>query len=254
MDATESINAIEDALRSAITAILGDRWIEQDPDLRDALEARRIEESKRRDGARVDHHLLAYSHIYELRKLVSKNWDEFKAVFKDKKHFDVYMDRVEDLRNVPMHSRQLLPFEQHLLSGIAGEIRNLVTIYRSQLAPDGKHYPVVESIIDSFGNQLVKNFRGADGTRLKMGDIVEFQCRGWDPQDRPLTWTLERVGRGEVSSATGNSVVLAWTVTEADISEFTQLAITMNSNGKYHRYPYGDQSETFIYRVDPPMG
>ena len=40
-----------------------------------------------------------------------------------RKTFDVYMDRLEEFRNPPMHSRTLVPFEVALVEGMTGEIR-----------------------------------------------------------------------------------------------------------------------------------
>lgn len=177
----------------------------------------------------------------------------------EKKRFDVYMDRVEDFRNVPMHSRELLPFEERLLEGIAGEIRNLVTIYRSQLAPDGKHYPVVESIVDSFGTaaEIRSSWPHVDtGVRLQVGDEVTFQCRAWDPQDRELTWSLDRglVGGENLDSASGNSVILTWRVGEKDVAERSAICISLKSSGKFHRNGSADTNCSLIYAVEPPAG
>ena len=62
------------------------------------------------------------------------------------------MDRPEEFRNAPMRSRTLVPFERALAEGMAGEIRNKVTIYRSALDPADRHFPRIEYVRDSFGN------------------------------------------------------------------------------------------------------
>src|SRR6202043_2622408 len=98
-------------------------------------------------------------------------------------------DRAEHFRNAVMHSRELLPFERDLLSGISGEIRNLVAIHRSSMGPDSKYYPTVESVVDSFGNNLGEGLQVVD-TRVQTGTTVEFTCRAWDTTSRALTWTV----------------------------------------------------------------
>jgi hypothetical protein len=255
MEPTEAINGIEASLRVLIHAVLGKAWSETGAVDKDSLVTRRTEEEKRRDGAAIESDLLAYTHIYELRKIITKNWEKFKPALSDRKRFDVYMDRIEDFRNVPMHSRELLPFERELLSGIAGELRNMVTIYRSQQGPDLNHYPVLDSLTDSFGNEHDPgSVTNITGLRLQVGQVVEFRCRGWDAQNRELTWTLqsEQWLSGALDRATGDTVNLRWKVTEADVTERAAVRIKMSSSGKYHRRGSWDEWAQFFYAVDPP--
>jgi hypothetical protein len=253
----EAINSLEGSLRGLIHDVLGARWIENSGLNSETFEQRRTEEAARRKGAAVEQDLLAYAHIYEIRKVVAKNWEKFKPALGDKKNFDVYMDRIEDFRNAPMHSRELLPFERDLLSGIVGEIRNLVTLFRSQQGPDRKHYPVVESVVDSFGNEIstIPSTGGMTNTgiRLQVGDKVEFACRAWDVQDRDLTWKLLKRMRDVIDSATGNSVSLEWIVQDDQVGEGTTIDVWMSSSGRYHRSGGGwDFRHTVYYSVDPP--
>ena len=62
------------------------------------------------------------------------------------------LDILQTARRPVGHSRPLLPFEEDLISGIAGRIRNRVTIYLSDQDPDGDYYSRIERIEDSFGN------------------------------------------------------------------------------------------------------
>ena len=58
------------------------------------------------------------------------------------------LKRLDNIRNAVGHSRPLLPFERDLLSGIAGQIRNQVTIYMSTQDEAGDIYPRIESVTD----------------------------------------------------------------------------------------------------------
>lgn len=253
MDPYEAIASLEVSLRGLINDVLGSDW-QADCGVDVAgLEQRRLEESARRKGAAVDQHLLSYAHLYELKKIITKKWDKFHPVFDNKKRFDVYMDRIEAFRNAPMHSRELLPFERELLSGIVGEMRNLTTIFRSQQAPDRTHYPVVESIVDSFGNEMRKDWPQTNTElRLSVGDTVEFSCRGWDAQDRELRWRLQGNILTTIDRAVGASVTLRWAVVEGDVAEMSGPTIYMSSNGKYHRNGTWDFKHTVLYAVEPP--
>jgi len=72
-------------------------------------------------------------------------------VFDDKKRTEVYFGILEDFRNPSAHSRELATFERELLSGISTQLRNQVALYRTALDPANAHYPLIESIIDCFG-------------------------------------------------------------------------------------------------------
>lgn len=257
VEPSEAINALEAALRGLIHDVLGSNWQDKSGLDVEKLEQRRTEEAARRKGSAIEQNLLAYTHIYEIRKIIEKNWEQFKPALVERKRFDVYMDRVEDFRNAPMHSRELLPFEKDLLAGVAGEIRNLATLFRSQQAPDRQHYPVVESIVDSFGNEMsVSQMSTSTGMRLKVGEKVQFACRAWDAQDRIIKWEITTRGRSAFNSVTsraeGSSVTLNWTVSTHDVAELASVEIEMSSTGKYHRSRNVDFSHTIFYSVDPP--
>lgn len=269
MEATSQIAIIEKDLRRLTQAVLGDAsvdWLRgyMPEDSFQALHSRRDEEAKRRAPARVPQSLLAYAHFYELRRIVEKNWERFAPALGAKKEFGVLADLVEDFRNAPAHSRELLPHEGAMLEGIAGTIRTQVTAFLSTLAPDGKHYPVIESARDSFGNELdvqVQNHQSAvvtTGLRLQLGDVVEFAMRGWDPQGRELTWSLvnyphdpARFG-ARTDTATGTEVTLRWEALPEHVSASTSAEISVASSGTYNRHNGYDSRVTFTYAVDPP--
>lgn len=255
MEPAEAITALEVALREVIRLVLGDQWPDRSGLNVPELESRREEERKSRDGAIVEDELLAYTHIFELRKVIDKNWEAFKPVFGDKKRFDVYMDRVEDFRNAPMHSRTLLPFERDLLSGIVGEFRNLATMARSKQGPDKQFYPIIESIVDSHGvNADVGASVTMTGLRLQVGEVVQFSCRGWDPQGRDLHWELCRSpsGSGKMDEAVGSEVVLTWRVSKSHVGEQAVATVMLRSTGEFHRHGYVDQTHMMAYAVNPP--
>ena len=256
MEPSQAVNVVESVLREAIRGVLGDAWGDVPGVDLPTLEKRRVEEGKRRNGAVVDEDLLAYTHLRDLQKIVLRRWDQFKPIFKDQSRFKVYMGRLEDFRNAPMHSRTLLPFERELLSGIAGEFRNVLTLWRSERAPDMSWYPRIESVTDSLGNSLaLSGVVVVVPARLQVGDLLTFRCIGWDPQDRELTWTLNaQAAQGpELDRQTGGEATLTWSVQEQHVAESSIIVIQMMSTGRYHRHQTGvDASVTAFYAVEPP--
>lgn len=270
MEATAAIAIIETDLRRLVNAVLtgtdGADWKTScfDKETIEKLEFRLGEEKKRRAPALVSEDLLAYTHLYELRTLIEKSWPKFKVALGDslggKTEFAVMMDKVEDFRNAPAHSRELLPFERAMLEGISGEIRTKVTRHLSEQSADSMHYPIIEYIRDSFGNtprKLDPEPLGSLHTEmhLEVGQHVEFECRAWDPQGRELTWVWGvglNVERG--GTAKGTSATFSWSPTEKDVGRYCAIFIQITSSGPYHRFSNHDQSIAFVYTVDPPLG
>lgn len=256
MEPSEAVNVVESVLRDAIRGVLGEAWRDVPGVNVPTLEERRVEEGKRRNGAVVDEDLLAYTHLWDLQEIVLRRWEQFKPIFKDQSRFKVYMGRLDDFRNAPMHSRALLPFERDLLSGIAGEFRNVLTLWRSEKAPDMSWYPRIESITDSLGNSLNLNQAiVVVPARLQVGEVLTFRCVGWDPQDRELTWTLkaQSLVSPELDRQTGGEATLTWRVQDQHVAESSIVVIEMRSSGKYHRHMTGiDANVTALYAVEPP--
>lgn len=264
MEPSAAIAIIETDLRELARSVLGEKfgakWIEAvlDTDAIAELEGRREEERKRRSPAIVVEDLIAYTHAYELQTMIERRWELFATSLGKKREFTVLMDKVNDYRNAPAHSRELLPYERSLLEGIAGEVRTKVIAYRSSQAPDASYYPIIESVRDSFGTSasLRSPIHAADvtvtGRRLHVGDVVRFECRGWDPQSRKLTWVLSNIGAETIAKAAGSEVVIELVVRDQNVGAGFYPHIRVVSAGRYHRHEGYDQEVIFHYAVDPP--
>ncbi|RPE79100.1 hypothetical protein EDF28_2916 [Curtobacterium sp. PhB137] len=267
-----ALASCESALRQLLDRVFVDRygadWASTvfTVEKRAKLEELRDVERKKRHGrgvAVVAENLLQYTNFYDLRELVRKQWDLVAPALKDKAVITALLTRFDDLRNTVAHSRELLPFEKDLLSGIAGEIRNRITIYMSTQAPTGEFYARIESIVDSFGNEadaartlVTANPPVKTGQVLHPGDVVTFRCRGWDPQGRTLTWTLTSYPLDPTADVTadGDEVELTWVVTEKHVAQQSVAFVRMKSSGEYLRWAEGvDGMTLFYYRVDPPI-
>ncbi len=258
---------MEISLRQLATLVLGAKfgpdWITKiglKPSTVAILSERRDVEVQRRAPARVDQDLVAYLYLSELRWIVCQHSREFAPILGKKAHYEPFLLRLEGLRNAPCHGRTLLRHERALVEGIAGDIRNRVTIYRSSMDETQKHYPVIESVVDSFGNKI----EGGEAPVLwrqvhtdlvlAVGEKVHFECRGRDAQDRELIWTLSR-GRSpalDFTPVVGNAVTLTWTVSRDDVGTSAYAFIDLRSDGEFHAHQRYDDRVAFRYRVDPP--
>lgn len=265
----EQISALENVLRDLIERVLSDKYgagwlthlkVGED---RVALWAeRREEESKRRPGVSVDPRLLFYSEFTDLANIIDKHWDDgFIDCFRDKKRIQLDLKRLLGYRNPAAHSRQVVvPWEQDLISGLTGLIRNEVTIYLSGKAatkdePD--FYARIEEVVDHFGNRYVgkaTNGRGS-GTpsqRLYVGDILTLQCRGADPQGKELYWDMHTLGAVS-QNFKGNTGRFDYEITNSAVGVNTAFLIHLRCLERpYSRLDMQDDDLLILhFRVDP---
>lgn len=247
-------NRTSGAEETWLRGVLGDSAVQ-------VIIERKVSEASRRKPARVSELLLDYTTLAELRKCLNAiDWARVGSSLGKKAEFDLLLKHVERYRNTVAHSRELLQYEVALLEGVAGIIRTRVTIGRSSMDQDSEHYPVIEYMRDSFGNEATKlNPSEAwtsmrTGLTLQVGDVVTFTCRGWDAQGRELTWTLSDFTGPTRATATGTETQLRWVVGEEDVGASANIKIGVRSSGRYHRHSGHDQSVIFAYAVSPPTG
>lgn len=261
MEIGNSINTLENALRDLVETILqgtDEGRLGVSAERVSVWKLRRDEEPKRRPGGKVEERLIYYSELHDVVQVIRKNWERgFKDCFGDRKRFDVYMDRIAAFRNPDAHSRALLPFEEYLVLGITGELRQAITIYLSEGSggPDREYFPRIEEIRDSFGNRAGGGSISYVQTNLtlRVGDTITFTGKAWDPDGDPLAW---RISIGFPSRSTidinGNEFEWQWTLRMEDVHERFRMMFRLNSSKPYHKNGDYDGLASLVYRVLPP--
>ncbi len=273
MEPTDALRSIETALRLLISDVLGSpRWLAAPgAPSEDRLRERQAEEAKRRDGATVSSNLINYTETYHLTTIIEKNWEKFQPAFKDKIRTLAYFGVINDVRNSVAHSRDLVPFERDLISGIAGQLRNQVSLYRSAQTASAKYYPLIEDLKDSFGRDgqsfyTNRGFTPEPGPRIDVGDILTFTGHAFNAKGGLVRWEMRRTTTGyftltprpstPVAVAEGDSVTLDYTVKEGDVREAFFLDVRIIASSKYYRVTLGEHSyddiRVFMYSVNPP--
>lgn len=201
---------------------------------------------------------LAYANLYDLIAFADRDWEPLAPALGKKKDTLPLLQRVDSLRNAVGHSRALLVFEEDLLAGIAGQIRNQVTIFMSTQDPAGDIYPRIESVTDSFGRQRGPSWGHGQlpAIVLHPGDIVTFTCFGTDPQNRALLWRTSGTNTEKIIAVAdpGQPATLTWLVEDRHVSESTSISIRMEApEAKYHRSNSYDGWVMFDYIVRPPL-
>lgn len=266
MEPLDALRSIETALRLVIRDVLGEDWIKASgaPDV-ERLNERREEEDRRRDGAVVSSSLLDYTEIYHLSALILNNWERFQPAFRDKRRTQVFLGVVEDVRNTVAHSRILVPFERDLISGIAGQLRNQVSLYRSSENQSSRYYPLIESVTDSFGTEGGPEYWPLQpAQRLEVGTVLTFAGTAFNVKSKRVDWELlpatgETWGTFETpvfQAGEGDSVAMQYTVTDRDVSELFGIIVRIKTDSRYHRHmgigASFDDHRFFLYAVNPP--
>lgn len=206
---------------------------------------------------------LSYANFYDLTSIAAKHWEPLAPALGKKVSILSLLDRFENLRNPVGHNRPLLPFEKDLMSGIAGQIRNQVTIFMSAQDEAGDFYPRIESIMDGFGRRIecsVVEGEIAGSVRthdiiVHPGETVAFECVGTDPQNRDLKWTLysNHAPRQTLVAPSGVPTTMVWKISEDDVRENAVVEIFLAADlARFHRFGTWDHRSYFTFRVGPP--
>lgn len=187
----------ENTLRTIISLVLGD-----DDNARFGVSTDRIEtwknkreiEKKKNNGILIESRLIYFSDFYDLKNIVHKNWDSFKEILLKKKIFEANFDQIESLRNSVSHGRKLFSFQEHLITGITGDLKSNLVKYCNKKMNADDYFIRILNISDSLGNQwgidsLNNTLLVAKGI-LRVSDQVELFIEASDPKNREITFEL----------------------------------------------------------------
>jgi hypothetical protein len=272
-----AVQTCEDALRQlmsyAYSEAYGASWIEKISSKEQREEWNRrykqeVEKRRPRGGLAIEppHLTLAYSDMSDLLGFVKNHWEPLAPALFNRHETRALLSRFEVLRNTAMHSRAPLIFEQELMSGIAGQIRNQVAMYLNKQDRDHEYYPRIESITDCFGYRFEGvlridqiSYRYQTFMHLTPSIALQYTCIGVDPQERDLYFSLRTHANPQVApisgmqTASGQPATLEWPISEQDVRIAKAAYIRMSSVGsKYHRFTDYDQEVFFAYQVNPP--
>lgn len=275
MDPSNALNVVETVLRNAIRFTFSVSWMDRaGAPSAEKLAERHTTEISRRKGSVVSSDLLDYTMTHELTHFVEKNWEEFKPIFNDFPRTKEFFRIVNSIRNTIAHNRSLLPFEENLVSGIAGQLSNQVSLFLGSAEVSGHYYPLIESAVDSFGQEgtewrvqpYVESF-----IRVDVGQQVILRARAVSARGKNVAWQLSSPSTVRVlHDTTGiwtrkisdeENMEFCYTFSEQDIGEACALRLILVSDSRYHRHeeefqqtdgPY-DDSTYFYYSVNPPL-
>jgi hypothetical protein len=235
---------------------------------RESLEKRRLSDGKSRTGTVVSSDLLDYTDFADLVSLVTDNWHAFSPIFTDRGQTSAMLRILERLRDPEAHSRSLLAFEEHLVLGSTGLIRNEIALWRSRSYPATNFYPMIHDIHDQLGNEApveASNVSSPVVHRWSIGDSVTLTCRAWSPITQSLRWwALAKPGDVnayalaelicEVEAGEIGSGEMSFQITIREVSEYFFIRIYMEAQDTpYHLHDnVYDGRAGIAYAVNPP--
>jgi len=262
MDVTQALRDTENALRDFIAArleqSLGSDWVNAcgvTPERVEKWKARKADEERRQEAGVVDERPLYYADFYDLTTILKKHWQgDFSDAFGKWRRFEVYLDELAAFRDPDAHRRELLPHQQHLALGIAGEIGSRLVRWRSRRETTDDCFPRVESARDSLGNLWLPS--GGDpmticstGMTLHPGDTIDFVVTARDPEDLPLQYRMTT--RTTESSEWQDTGTFSLALEERHIGSSLFVELKVKSPRSYHASADFDDHAVFMYTVLP---
>jgi hypothetical protein len=198
---------------------------------------------------------------------VAENWSAFSDVFSEHDETVAMLSALKRLRNPEAHSRGLLAFEQHLILGATGRLRNEIALWRSRSYPARDFYPMIHDIFDQLGNEAPEEASNVGSPvvhRWSVGDTVTLFCRAWSPRSQTLRWwVLANPGaldahvlcerNVEVEAGEIGTAELAFSVTEREVGEYFFIRIYMTAkDAPFHLRETFDGRAGITYAVNSP--
>ena len=94
--------------------------------------------------------------------------------------------------------------------------------------------------------------------RLKVGQVITFECSATDPFDRPIVWNFVLYNTDtkqgvSLDNAYGATTVFDWAIKPEHYGERRALIVSMSNNSQCKRDGSSDGVVVFAYDVNPPV-
>lgn len=203
----------------------------------------------------AERNILYYADLSELINILKNNWQKFKPVFGENIDFLSMIKKIIPYRHRDSHRRELLPFQQSLIMGVSGEIRNSILLWRSNLEDVRKHFPYISYVKDSLGNIAKDKQKYVHCEKpLYPGDQISFVVKAFDPLSEDLEYgymVYADVRTGQIIWSEDDKFL--WKITENNISMTQFIEVQIRSKRKYHAQIGFDDVIRFNYKVYPKI-
>lgn len=197
LNTNDALREIENFLRDNIMFILknmyDEDWINHlgvSEERFDEWKNRQDIERKRLKGSVVENRILYYADFYDLKTIITKNWDIFKNCFNDKKIIEYQLSQLESFRNPNAHNRDLLDYQKHLLLGYIGEIKNGIMNYRGNVEKKSTYFPELHSV--NINGKNYKYMMIILPEMYRAGELLEVTVYTTVPNTKKMYYKLEK--------------------------------------------------------------
>lgn len=252
-------NALRDVIKESLLQAFNEQWQDHlgiTEERKNKWKERKVEDQKRLSNGGTESRLLYFADFTDLKTILFKNWEIFKAVFNDKKELEVFLSKLEDLRNPDAHRRGFSEYQEHLALGISGELRTQIARYRSRCETAKDCFPRIEAAFDNYG----RAYPEVDPTMepiptLRVGDRIEIAVNAVDPDDMPVDYHFSCGGcKASSKQDWGENNRFSLELTGDHISKRLALICRVRSRRAYHANEYDngvDDAIVFTYEVLP---
>ena len=245
------INEYENSLRTIIILVLGDKddaSFGVTSERIDSWKEKRETEKRTQRNIQIESRLIYYSDFFDLHTIVHKNWEKFKPILIDKKRFEAFHSEIEKYRNNIAHGREILVFQENILNGIIGDLKNQIILYHSKnLDPDDFFLKILKAS-DSLGNkwessQIMQSI--LTGSILRVGDKIDFFVDAFDPKGRELEYSVLYIDDWFISQGSNRITV---NIVPKMISKNCRIQIQVSTKNSGYQ---NSESVSFFYTVIP---
>jgi len=253
-DPGDAIRDGENALRALIEETLerefGPAWLDESGLSKERIaqiHARQAEEERRRPLQAPEDRPLFYAEIFDLKTIIDRQWELLRPALLDKKETDVFLEKLEDLRNPDAHQRALWPYEVDLVYGISGHFRQALALSRMGVDDADRYYARFERIVDNLGNSIVYPSLQAFGKQaVHPGTELTYRIEAWNPDPDPLQFSA-KVWNTTVCPLT-TETLLRFVLAPEHIRRHLLVDLYMHRHGSRDQW---DDHAVFVYTGIP---
>lgn len=189
------VNEFENILRDLIITILGvdpNNYKISSDRIGKWAEKNQIE-LNRKIGFKEDR-LIYYSDFYDLKNIISKNWDSFLPILLNKRRFETFFEEIEVCRNNIAHGRELLKSQKLILEGVLLDLKNLRAIYHNRNEMKEDYFIRINKVSDNLGNVWTDTINTCKKP-LRVGDNYEIIIEAVDPKHREIEYEVSAMNK-----------------------------------------------------------
>lgn len=228
----DQLNLVENQLRDLVVRDVlrskhGERWVDELPcDPKTIQKWQTMAARNRESPGRVSDDRPLYQATFgELERILLSEtvWPMIEPCFGDRVAFGVYVERLRQFRNRLSHGRDLVPFEEDLVRGIVGQLRQEMTMFRSRGGGgvEPQYFARIDEVVDSYGNRATPDADSDDGfcdtgLTLRPGDVITFTGTATHPRGGGLAWRMQPLHLGLQPDGEVGGDDFTWTVELTD--------------------------------------